>query len=202
MCHSPLLSSRFFQMLIDLDQSLALQTCDAGCPYCGGVLHRANYPRKPRGCPCEWRDAFSSRFSFCCAQCRRRSTSRSVRFFGRRVYLMLAVVLGAARHVTRSAVATALCADLAVPPRTLERWRCWWRDRFLLTPLWQCMAARFVPPPLPHQLPASLLDRFTGAAPHEPLLRLLVFLAPLSRGICLLHEGRSFPAEDAHVLIP
>ena len=92
-CHVDLQRSQFFLFLIRLDEELAAQAQCAGCS-CGGVLHRANYPRKPRGCPTlAIRDAFSSRLSFCCSRCRRRTTSVSVRFLGRRVYLGLVVVL-------------------------------------------------------------------------------------------------------------
>ena len=59
---------------------------------CGGVLHSARYPRKPRGGPPELRQTDNSRLSFCCAQCRRRHTPRSVRYLGRRVYLATVVV--------------------------------------------------------------------------------------------------------------
>jgi hypothetical protein len=56
-------------------------------------LHRANYPRKPLGCPDEVRADFESRLSFCCNRCRRRTTLMSLCFLGRRVYLSLVVVL-------------------------------------------------------------------------------------------------------------
>ena len=69
-CHVDLQHSQFFLFLIRIDEELAAQAQGAGCS-CGGVLHRANYPRKPRGCPsAALRDAFSSRLSFCCSRCR------------------------------------------------------------------------------------------------------------------------------------
>ena len=116
-----------------------------GCE-CGGVLHRANYPRKPRACLNEVRADFESRFSFCCADCRKRKTSTSVRFLGRRVYLGLAVVLGSARHAGQNPAAARVCTTLDVPVRTLQRWRRWWSELFALTPLWQASGARFMPP--------------------------------------------------------
>ena len=96
MCHALLQNPKFFALLLRIDHELAAQLRADGCR-CGGVLHRADYPRKPRGCPAEIRLDYSSRLSFCCAVCRRRSTSMSVRFLGRRVYLALAVVLVSAR---------------------------------------------------------------------------------------------------------
>ena len=101
MCHALLHDPKFLALLLRIDHDLAASTRADGCR-CGGVLHRADYPRKPRGCPIEVRDDHCSRLSFCCSVCRRRATSRSVRFLARRVYFALAVVLahaGAGRPV-------------------------------------------------------------------------------------------------------
>jgi hypothetical protein len=102
-----------------------------------------------------------------------------VRFLGRRVYLGLRVVMFSARHAGLNTAALSLCAALEVPLRTLARWRQWWRDEFMQTPLWQAHCARFMPPVSAARLPVSVLERFTGA-PAEALLRLLAFLAPLT----------------------
>ena len=188
-CHVDLQRSQFFLFLIRLDEELAAQAQAEGCS-CGGVLHRANYPRKPRGCPsAALRDAFSSRLSFCCSRCRRRTTSVSVRFLGRRVYLGLVVVLCSARHAGQNTAAARLCEALAVPLRTLQRWRRWWREDFMQTPLWQAMCARFMPPVSAQGLPGELLARFAGEA-TEALQRLLRFLAPITVRAVTLSEGR------------
>jgi hypothetical protein len=91
-CHILLNDPKFFSVLLLIDRDLAQQCQAAGCP-CGGALHKANYPRKPRGCPPDARTDCALRFSFCCNRCRKRMTAQSVRFLGRRVYLSLAVVL-------------------------------------------------------------------------------------------------------------
>ena len=49
MCHSPLEDARIWIVLLGMDQDVAEQVRRAGCMHCGGVLHVANYPRKPRG---------------------------------------------------------------------------------------------------------------------------------------------------------
>ena len=134
----------------------------AGKCQCGGALHSANYPRKPRGCPIEARVDYASRFSFCCGQCRKRSTSLSVRFLGRRVYVSLAVVL---LSTQRSAPSARLCETLAVPARTVLRWRDWWSQCFPTTRLWQASGARFMPPVATAELPASLMARFSLKLP-------------------------------------
>lgn len=113
----------------------------------------------------------------------------SVRFLGRRVYLGLAVVLVSARPARQRPAAARLSEVLAVPLRTLERWRCWWREEFPLTPLWRGACARFMPPVDSDLLPKSLLEHFVGT-PTETLLRLLVFLSPSTVRAIALHEGR------------
>lgn len=188
MCHALLQDSRFFRLLLQIDIELAAQSRAGGCR-CGGVLHCANYPRKPRACLNEIRTDFESRFSFCCNQCRKRTTSMSVRFLGRRVYLGLAVVLMSAGRVEATSAVATLGETLDVPARTIQRWRSWWTEQFPLTQFWQATCARFMPPVALNQLPASLVARFTGAA-AEPLMRLLVFLSPLTVGHPVtLNEG-------------
>ena len=175
-------------MLLQADEELAGETRLLGCS-CGGILHRANYPRKPRACLSEVRADFESRFSFCCNRCRRRTTSISVRFLGRRVYLGLAVVLTSARHAGQRSETARLANELQVPMRTLQRWRQWWSEQFPRTTLWQAASARFMPPPDTKTFPASLLERFAGDA-ADALLRLLIFLAPLTVRPVALNEGR------------
>jgi len=187
-CHALLQDPNFFRLLLRIDEDLANEARLRGCR-CGGVLHRANYPRKPRACLSEVRADFESRFSFCCNRCRRRTTSMSVRFLGRRVYLSLAVVLESARHAGQIPAAARLATTLNIPVRTLQRWRQWWGQQFPLTPLWQVACARFMPPVDTAWLPASLLERFAGDA-EEALLRLLVFLSPITVRPVVLDEGR------------
>ena len=177
MCHILLSDPKFFQLLLQIDIDLAEQTRMRNC-LCGGALHRANYPRKPRGCLNEARADFASRFSFCCSQCRKRSTAMSVRFLGRRVYLSLAVVLLSARPAASSAAAR-VCATLAIPVRTLRRWQAWWTQTFPVTPLWQGACARFMPSVATAELPTSLIARFAGCA-AESMHRILTFLTPLT----------------------
>jgi len=179
-CHALLHDPKFLALLLRIDHELAAQTRADGCP-CGGALHRADYPRKPRGCPVEVRHEYCSRLSFCCSVCRRRSTSMSVRFLGRRVYLALAVVLVAARPGGPPPAAARLGTALGVERRTLARWRAWWCEQFPLTPLWRAACARFMPPVSEVQLPGELITRFAGPAP-QALMRLLVWLSPVTVG--------------------
>ena len=68
---------------------------------------------------------------------------------------------------------------LAIPERTIARWRHWWLQLFPITPLWQAVCARFMPPVQTTNLPTSLIERFSGPA-AEVAMRLLAFLRPLS----------------------
>jgi hypothetical protein len=50
LCHALLRDATLYDVLLKFDRDLAAEARAAGCP-CGGVLHSARYPRKPRGGP-------------------------------------------------------------------------------------------------------------------------------------------------------
>lgn len=180
MCHAILQDPNLYCVLLLIDEDLAAQARAAGCA-CGGVLHSARYPRKPRGAPREVREQWHSRLSFCCAVCRRRCTPESVRYLGRRVYLAAVVVLvSALRHGLSAKRAQRLAQYTHVPQRTVERWRRWWLDRFVQTSFWKGACARFVPPLQTDALAASLLERFSGKDLPARVIQTLRFLSPLS----------------------
>jgi hypothetical protein len=179
-CHATLQDPKLYSFLLLIDQDLAAQAQTAGCG-CGGVLHSARYPRKPRGAPRSLLDQCQSRFSFCCAACRRRTTPESVRYLGRRVYLAAVVLLvSAMRNGLTASREQRLGQSLLVPPRTLERWRVWWLEQFVCTSFWKGARARFVPSVPTAALPASLLARFRGVDLLPQLIQALRFLSPLS----------------------
>lgn len=186
MCHATLQDPKLYSFLLLIDQDLAAQAQSAGCA-CGGVLHSARYPRKPRGAPRRLLDQYQSRLSFCCAACRRRTTPESVRYLGRRVYLAAVVVLMSVMcaGITGKRVAQ-LSGLFAVPLRTLERWRRWWLEAFVATDFWRAAGGRLVPPVDPALLPASLFSRFSGEDLPARLIQALRFITPLST----LGEGR------------
>lgn len=193
MCHSLLSDSNFFRHLQRLDEALAAHVRVQGCPYCGGVLHQANYPRKPRGVSRHLLGGdYEYRLSFCCSVegCRRRTTPGSVRFLGRRIYLsvvvVLVTVLANGINLRRARV---LSEQLGVSERSLQRWRQWWRRDFVRTVFWQTHRGRFSPPPQISALPSSLLGHFSAASMTIQLPQLLVFIAPVSTrsGGAILH---------------
>ena len=178
MCHALEQDPRFLSLLLQTDRELAAQTQAAGCA-CSGRLHCADYPRKPRGVAAELRAGFERRFSFCCSVCRKRTTAESVRFLGRRVYLALVVVLSSSRHAGSNSGTAAVQAAVAVPLRTLERWRAWWQQAFVVTPLWRSAGGNFLPALDAAGLPANLLERFVGDATAR-LSGMLRWLGPLT----------------------
>ena len=86
--------SSLFDLLLEFDRDLATEARRAGCG-CGGVLHSAAYPRKPRGGPPGLGPEHAVRFSFCCGVegCRRRVSPPSLRFLGRKVFWGVVVLL-------------------------------------------------------------------------------------------------------------
>ena len=180
----------FFALLLEIDQDEANLTRAKGCA-CGERLDQANYPRKPRGCLAGFASSFGWRFSFCCDICRTRSTPASVRFLGRRVYLALIVVLSSSRHAGANSAAPVLAGGLGVPLRTLERWRAWWTEAFVRTPLWLGGRGAFMPPVDTGRLPASLLERFVGPDAATRLNGLLRFVRPLTASLAGTPPRRS-----------
>ena len=178
-----LADATFHELLLAYDRDLADIARDAGCG-CGGVLHSAKYPRKPRPQLGWLRPEYHWRFSYCCDVdgCRLRSTPPSLRFLGRKVYLAaIVVVVSVMQHGISEPRMRRLNGVMGVDRRTLVRWRMWWREAFTASPFWSSARAAFMPPVDEHRLPAVLLERFAGSAAKR-LIALLHFLAPLSGG--------------------
>jgi len=176
-CHDVLQDPTFFRLLSRIDHEFAAETRAGRCPCCAGPLHVANYPRKPRGCPAAVREEYSRRLSFTCGRCDARSTSPSVRFAGRRVYLAVVLML---RSPPGNGFGQQLCDLFSIPARTLKRWRTWWREGFPTSRFWQSMRERFMPPVVIDGLPQSLLSRFESESMSDRLTQALRWIAPLS----------------------
>ncbi len=182
MCHALLRDASLYDQLLTFDHDLAAEARAAGCAFCGGILHSARYPRKPRGGLEDLGPGYATRLSFCCAVdgCRRRTTPPSVRYLGRRVYLGAVVVLVTAMLGGITADRAARLREwLGVSVRTLKRWRAWWRETFVASAFWRGARGRFMPPVASETLPSSLLERFAGDE-RTRLLHALVFLTPLT----------------------
>lgn len=180
---------RFYAMKLRIDRALLDEMRSRACRKCGKALHTADFGRKPRGGPADLGEKADSRFSLCCANCRKRHTPASVRFLGRKVYWSaVVVVVSAMRHGATPARMRKLREHFGVSRRTVERWRVWWREAFTESAFWKAATAAFMPPVEHDLLPASLLQRFAGDAEAQ-LLALLRFLAPITRGAGLAQAG-------------
>jgi hypothetical protein len=184
----------FWVFLFSVDQDLAETARKEGCP-CGGCLHRANYPRKPRGGPDDLPEQYRRRLSFCCDRdgCRKRVTPPSVRFLGRKVYLGAVVVLVAAmRQGPNPRRVRELSALFGADRRTIARWQVFWREHFPQTPFWKVARGRLVPTIEIVTLPRSLLEAFVHHDDDQDGWgRLLRFLSPitLTRGLVIEVPG-------------
>jgi len=180
LCHRFLSSPRFFLFLLAIDRDLAEKARSEGCS-CGGTLHAANYPRKPRGGPPCPDPEFSLRLSFCCDVdgCRCRCTPPSVRFLGRKVYLGVVVLLITAMRQGPTPKGYAELRDrFGADRRTIARWQAWWKKTFPATRFWKVAKARFARLPSPAKFPQTLILLFRAES-GERMAALLRFLSPL-----------------------
>jgi hypothetical protein len=175
--------ARFWLFLLSVDQDLAETARKDGCS-CGGHLHCANYPRKPRGTPVQLPEHERLRLSFCCDRdgCRKRVTPPSVRFLGPKVYLnAIIIVISAMRQGPTPRRVRELSKRFGADRRTIARWQVFWREHFPQTSFWKIERARLIPSVEVVSLPYSLLDAFL---PHSPpdqgWMRLLRCLAPIT----------------------
>ena len=193
----------FWTFLHCIDQDLAEHTRRDGCA-CGGRLHCANYPPKPRACPDSLPDEYLRRLSFCCNRdgCRRRVTPPSVRFLGRKVYLGAIVVLIAAmRQGPTPRRVRELSKLIGADRTTIARWQVFWQQHFPQTTFWKIARARLVPAFEIVRYPLSLVEAFVGIDDRQGWANLLRFLSPITiaKGLEFrVSDGREPPAEDAH----
>src|SRR5262249_32078902 len=198
--------AKFWSFLFAIDEDLAEAARKNGCP-CGGRLHRAHYPRKPRGTPAQLPEPERIRHSFCCDRdgCRKRGTPPSVRVPGRKVYLAAVILLiSALRQGPSPRRLRELSARFGADERTIARWQVFWRELFPQTHFWKLARARLEPVVTIVSLPYSLVDAFLHPrasataplgreggegragdpaqppAPETNWARLLRFLAPIS----------------------
>lgn len=178
-----LADGRLYELLQRFDEDLAAQSRACGCAHCGAVLHSARYRRKPRGFPGgRLNSGYGWRLSLCCARegCRKRTTPASLRFLGRKVYLGAVVVLIAAlRNGPTPARLQFLHDQVGVSRHTVMRWRRWWCEELIATPFWRAACGGLMPPVEHRELPASLFERFAGAA-QDRLISLLRWISPIT----------------------
>jgi len=172
----------FWRFLFSIDQDLA-ETARTNACSCGGRLHCANYPRKPRGAE-HLPKSYDRRLSFCCERdgCRKRVTPPSVRFLGRKVYLGAVVIVVAAMRQGPSPRRVAeLSRIFGADRRTIARWQVFWREHVPQTPFWKVARGRLLPTVDVALLPRSLTEAFVhGDDDQQGWRKLLLFLSPMT----------------------
>lgn len=174
--------------LLTLDREIAEETQARRCG-CGGRLHRADFPRKPRGLPIGFdAELLSRRLAFCCDVdgCRTRALPPSVIWLGRRVYLGVVVLLGAAlRNGASPERVRRICELTGASRRTVHRWVHWWLETFTETPTWRLVRPRLVSGDLAaaSTLPLALLDAARADDPLATITRVMVWLLPLTSSV-------------------
>ena len=183
MSHKFLFNSSFHALLITIDRELAENERQKGCS-CGGTLHQASYPRSPLGLPVHLRTNYEDRFSFCCNDCRKRTTPPSVRFFGRRrspaplLLLISALMLSINEHRLTQIKRH---FGITVSESTWKRWRRWWREVFVDTAFWKQSRGLVPEPKKPVSMARRILSSFQGTIDNRMLL-LLKFISPITAG--------------------
>lgn len=204
MSHKFLLNPSSHEFFKAIDYDFSEEERAKGCPHCRGKLHRADYPRSPVGVPIEYRKYYEERYSHCCSQCRKRTTSQSVRYFGRRWFPgPLLILISALMHSALNKCCKKLhqLFGITISKRTCKRWKGWWEASFSATPFWKgatgIIPIDFLNGPFPQCLfsmyaYASCGGAFPwGKAPPQDvdtslarrLLWVLLFLAPLTAGV-------------------
>lgn len=184
MSHKFLLKSTFHSLLNTIDRELAEVQRLQGCQFCGGVLHLSSYPRSPFGIPAQFREYYEERFSFCCDDCRRRTTPPSVRFFGRRWFpapllVLISALLGKINEQRLEKLKDLF--GVIVSESTWKRWRRWWRDAFTKTSFWNQNKGFFLFSEEPCFFPHTLLIHFQGGL-FKRLCHALRFFSPMTAG--------------------
>jgi hypothetical protein len=184
MYHKILKIPSFHALLMAIDNELAENTRAGGCLNCGGALHQADYPRSPLGLPASCREYYESRRSLCCGDCRKRMTTPSVRFFGRRRFpaatmLLICVFMSSASRRRYHQVTRYF--GISISLRTWVRWRRWWQECLIGTAFWKQAKAQ-LPTKALGLFPRELILIYPGRL-NKRLEMALQFMAPLTAGV-------------------
>jgi len=158
--------SNLFSLLYRIDEDLAGQCRESGCPYCGGRLHRGDYERKPRGGPDSVAEVYLVRHSFCCGRsdCRKRTLPPSCRFWGRRVYwgCVILVVMALRQDRPTGFSVNKIMTMFGVDRKTVCRWVGYFREQFPATNRWRMLRGRVGVEVPDSSLPTGLLEYFVA----------------------------------------
>ena len=182
MSHIQLPDASFYLFLLSNDKDAALRVKAGCCSFCAGPLDNAPYQRKPRHTLDDLPDEFSTVFSLCCRQdgCRKRTTPPSLRFFGRRVYLLF-ILINACGNGGKSGESTLSknARSWGVSRQALRSWYEFWRVKFSQSGFW--LVNKGILPTCFEEMsiPDMLLKSFNCPSYLDgPWRKLLQFLSP------------------------
>ncbi len=137
---------KLYQILFFIDSDLAERLRSKACPFCGAPLHVSNYLRKPRGGPENIPEEFLIRHSFCCSEerCRKRALPASCRFWNRKVYwsVVILVIMTLRQGRTTGYSANKLKKEFGVSRLTLKRWMLYFKQVFPISDRWKRIKGR------------------------------------------------------------
>lgn len=185
MYHNLLIKPSFHALFVCIDDELADNIRSAGCPDCGGSLYKADYPRSSLGLPKSCREYYDRRHSLCCGYCRKRITTPSVRFFGRRrfpavIMILISAFMSSGSRRRYHQVKRYFGINISL--RTWVRWCRWWQECFVGTAFWKQAKAHLPLTALAGLFPRQLILIYPGRL-SEQLEKTLRFLAPLTAGV-------------------
>lgn len=173
-------------MLYSIDEKIAKKFQENPCKRCSSKLHKNYFPRKPRGVPPEFEVYFSSRFSFSCGRCRKRATSPSTRFLGRKVYISLFVVLIPYLVLANLNKSNLFSKLINLHPKTfsmitLKRWLRWWNN-VPYSRIWKKIGGSLRPNINSLALPFFIVEQFQikEVDPSLFMASILEFLSPIA----------------------
>lgn len=174
---------KLYQLLFQIDQDLAEQQRTKSCPYCGSTLHTSNYPRKPRGGPDNLPDHLLIRHSLCCSSedCRKRVRPVSCRFWDRKVYWSVVILVTVILHQGRieGYSATRIMQLFGVSRHTLKRWIHYFKKTFPVSNRFKRirgLVGMELPPGSIPSVPVLLLIDRLGSAEEGLIRSLQLFL--------------------------
>jgi len=170
---------KLYQLLFYIDQDLAEQQRAKSCPFCGAPLHTSNYLRKPRGGPDNLPEDLLVRHSLCCSaeSCRKRVLPASIRFWDRKVYwsivILVTVILQQKR--TEGHSAAKIMRLVGVSRHTLKRWIHYFKEVFPQTVKWKRIRGRLGVDLDMGQIPSAIILFFIerSASVEDGLVRSL-----------------------------
>jgi hypothetical protein len=172
-----------FKILYKIDIDLANKTKQLPCPYCGSVLHTANYDRKPRGVNASIPDEFLRQQSLCCSneECRKRVQPQSVRFMGRYVYWMCVILVVMALRQNRpdGYASKRLIQMFGCDKKTLCRWIEYFQEKFPSSSQWKSLRGKLDASIDNNSLPGDLVYYFinNSDSPQNGLIQCLIFIS-------------------------